>query len=163
MARRIVVVLVVLSFLTATAAFATGAREKSEAADRAAIEALWNEYARSAAEADVDAFLAIHDQDAYKMPQDQQMFQLWKIETQFRSQRLAKAEAYKTQMRVEPTEIVIMGDYAYTMGTYYKTDTPKSGGTPIVTDGKFLTVLIKGEDGTWRILRDCYNSNVPPV
>jgi ketosteroid isomerase-like protein len=37
----------------------------------------------------------------------------------------------------------------------------KDGGEPIPYDGKFLTIFKRQSDGSWKIHRDIYNSNVP--
>lgn len=111
-------------------------------------------------EGDADAFLELHDREAYKMPQDRPMFQIWEAADSLKGSFAKAKEQMTTEMRIEPQEIVILGDYAYSMGTYYKVVTPKSGGNAAVTDGKSLTVLRKNDAGEWKILRDCYNNNV---
>ena len=144
----------------ATLACASGGGERAEAADKEAIAAVWEEYCRCAMEGDADTFLELHDREAYKMPQDRPMFQIWEAADSLKGSFAKAKEQMTTEMRIEPQEIVILGDYAYSMGTYYKVVTPKSGGNAAVTDGKFLTVLRKNDAGEWKILRDCYNNNV---
>jgi len=48
--------------------------------------------------------------------------------------------------------------------TYTLTMTPKAGGETInaMPDGKALTLLERQSDGSWKIVYDCFNSNVPP-
>jgi len=41
--------------------------------------------------------------------------------------------------------------------------TPKAGGKTIKLDGKYLTILERQADGSWKIAIDCFNSNVPPT
>jgi predicted ester cyclase len=64
---------------------------------------------------------------------------------------------------VSPEEIEVFGDTAYARGVYHAIRTPVAGGDPIVTDGKFMTILKRQADGTWKIYRDIFNSNVPPA
>ncbi len=66
------------------------------------------------------------------------------------------------EMSIQPMEIEVQVDYAYSMGTYSQKFTPKAGGRTTVFEGKFLDVLHKDSDGKWMILRDCYNSNNHP-
>jgi len=157
--------LVVLAVL-ASAAGNSEVRAKTKAAagieaDKAAIAALWTNYSKSAMEGNLDAFLTLHERDAYKMPQDQPMFQPWAIADEMRASWAKRVQTTDMEMSIEPKEIVILGEYAYSMGTYTQIFTPKAGGNKTVFNGKFLDVLHKGSDGTWRILRDCYNSNTP--
>jgi ketosteroid isomerase-like protein len=58
-------------------------------------------------------------------------------------------------------EIMVVGDTAYEVGTYQMDLTPQ--GSPALSDvGKYLMVWKRASDGTWRVLRDMYNTNVPP-
>lgn len=54
-------------------------------------------------------------------------------------------------------------DLAYSVGTYRVTLTPrKAGAKPLPTDeGKFLEVLKKQADGSWKIVYDMWSSNAP--
>jgi ketosteroid isomerase-like protein len=45
---------------------------------------------------------------------------------------------------------------------YVHPNAPKAGGPESLFDGKFLTVFKRQPDGSWKIYRDCFNSNVPP-
>lgn len=167
--------LVLFLLLGAVAAFvcarpfagASDVQAKSSAAssvdaDKAAIENLWANYSKYAMEGNFDAFLALHDHDAYKMPQNQPMFQLWVVADTMRASWSKRVQMNTMRMSIEPKEIVILGDYAYSMGTYTQILTPKAGGPQTVFNGKFLDVLHKDANGNWEILRDCYNSNNPP-
>jgi ketosteroid isomerase-like protein len=53
------------------------------------------------------------------------------------------------------------GELGYTSGTYDFSMKDASG--KIISDkGKYLTVWKKGADGTWKVLLDTYNSDLPP-
>ena len=58
-------------------------------------------------------------------------------------------------------EANVAGNWAYARGTYKATLTPKQGGKTIPIDGKYMTILAKQSDGSWKIHRDIFNSNVP--
>ena len=52
-------------------------------------------------------------------------------------------------------------DLAVETGAYELTLQPKSG--PVIQDkGKYLTVWKRQTDGSWRIVRDINNSDLPP-
>ncbi len=58
-------------------------------------------------------------------------------------------------------EIQDLGDWAYSRVNYSYRLTPKDGRPPYVYQGKALTIYQKQPDGTWKIHRDCFNSNTP--
>ena len=58
-------------------------------------------------------------------------------------------------------EIQEMGDWAYSSANYSYMLTPKDGSTPYVYQGKALTIYQRQPDRSWKIHRDCFNSNTP--
>ena len=58
---------------------------------------------------------------------------------------------------INAEEIVISGDWAYSRGTYVS-DRMVDGQT-VRVDGKFLTIFKRQPDRSWKIYRDCFNSN----
>ena len=59
----------------------------------------------------------------------------------------------------------VYGDLGLTRCDYRLDATPKAGGETIqvMRDGKALTLYERQSDGSWRIVYDCFNSNVPPT
>ena len=57
-------------------------------------------------------------------------------------------------------EVQVAGDWAFSRGTYTLSITPKAGGEEIFIDGKYMTILKRQTDGSWKIHRDIFNSNV---
>jgi uncharacterized protein (TIGR02246 family) len=60
-------------------------------------------------------------------------------------------------------EARVFGNWGFLRGTYTLSMTPKGGGETSEFDGKYLTILQKQTDGSWKIFRDCFNSNKPEV
>jgi ketosteroid isomerase-like protein len=58
-------------------------------------------------------------------------------------------------------EAKVSGNLGFARCTYTLSMVPKAGGETIEYDGKALTILEKQADGSWKIARDCFNSNVP--
>jgi ketosteroid isomerase-like protein len=52
------------------------------------------------------------------------------------------------------------GDLAYTSGTYQSAFKGGSGKT-LVDKGKYLTIWKKQADGSWKVLFDTFNSDLP--
>ena len=62
----------------------------------------------------------------------------------------------------QPTkaEVASSGDMGYTIGTYeLKFDGPD--GTPVVDNGKYMTVWKKQADGSWKVAVDMFNTSLP--
>lgn len=60
-----------------------------------------------------------------------------------------------------PTEIQGRGDLAYARGTYAFAMGPTAA-VQMADSGKWLTIYRKQDDGSWRIVRNIWNSNEPP-
>jgi len=62
----------------------------------------------------------------------------------------------------EVEEVKVAGDWAFARGNYTYTLTPKEEGKTIKGNGKYLSILAKQADGSWKFARDCFNNNAPP-
>jgi ketosteroid isomerase-like protein len=69
--------------------------------------------------------------------------------------------ALTVQYQIARADVAQSSDLGYTQGTVTSTTTdPKSG--KVVTDrGKWLTIRKKQADGTWKIVQDAWNSDLP--
>lgn len=65
------------------------------------------------------------------------------------------------KMTLTPAETVVAGNWGYDRGTYTMTVTPKAGGAPMNDAGKYLVVIQKQSDGSWKVSRDIDNSDMP--
>jgi uncharacterized protein (TIGR02246 family) len=65
------------------------------------------------------------------------------------------------KMEINNQELSASGDLAFARGTYTEALIPKAGGETEKYDGKYLTILEKQTNGSWKVARDCFNSNVP--
>ena len=68
---------------------------------------------------------------------------------------------FTIQSQLTDLDVAQSGDLGYTQGTLTDTSTdPKTG--KVVTDrGKWLTVRKKQADGSWKIVRDTFSSDLP--
>jgi uncharacterized protein (TIGR02246 family) len=70
-------------------------------------------------------------------------------------------DAYTVRFEVASDTIEGRGDLAYNQGHYRFTAVPKAKGVPGIADeGKFLEILKKQRDGSWKYLLDMYSSNL---
>jgi len=141
-----------------------GARSDAAAAslsdeDKASIRAVDAQWARAAKAGDGQAIAALYTSDAILLPPGEPM---------------VKGEAAKkywvdfTNGFSGPVELNTMaveggGDVASAIGTYTMTLTPrKAGAKPLPTEeGKYIEVLKRQGDGSWKIIYDIWNPNAP--
>ena len=68
------------------------------------------------------------------------------------------ANATVTDFKLTTADVIVTGDYAIETGAYDMTVKPKAGkAEPDI--GKYVTVWQKQPDGSWKIIRDIFNSD----
>ena len=70
------------------------------------------------------------------------------------------AQAAFKDPAIRTDDVIVAGDLAIETGTYAWTMVPKKG-KEMKDDGKYLTVWKKQADGSWKIIRDMRNTNMP--
>lgn len=162
MRRRFAVgVLVMLAVTAIGSVWAQGSPGTSEA-DRAAIQSVWVAYANAVETGDLEAYMALWADGGVQMPPGAPPNVGKDVIRAGTIQGFEGRKGSTTIMNIDPQEITITGDWAYTRGLYTVTVTPPNGGVVAHVDGKFMTILRRQPDGSWRIYRDIFNSNVPP-
>jgi ketosteroid isomerase-like protein len=120
------------------------------------IETIWNIYSKARVVGDAEAWLSLWDEEGIQMPPGAPARSKDVLDEIIPD---AFASGRVSSMNIYPEEINVVGSWAYTRGTYDSERTVE--GKPVRVDGKFLTIFKRQPDGTWRIYRDCFNSNVP--
>ena len=126
----------------------------------ASVEAIWKEYAASLNAGDIDRWVALWTDDGVQLPPDEPPVV---GKDKIRARNRAVLQKFNFDMGITNQEVHTAGDWAYSRGVYRATLTPKQGGTPIPIDGKFMTILARQGDGSWKIHRDIFNSNGAPA
>lgn len=72
-------------------------------------------------------------------------------------QRWMEAFPTFTNFKAVSEEIEGTGDLAYNRGTY------EMDMGPVHDTGKWIEILRKQPDGTWKVIRDIFNSDMPPT
>jgi len=70
-------------------------------------------------------------------------------------------DLFEWQIAIHPDQVQVLGDQAYSYGIYEFVMMPREGGDISEGSGKFLTILQRQIDGSWKIAIDCFNYNVP--
>ena len=133
--------------------------ERVQIADVAQVYELWNEFAAAATAGDMERWLALWSDDGIQMPPGAER-QVGK--EQIRREVQPRFDLYDQKMTIDLEEVRILGDWAFSHGTYKFALTPKEGGETSNGSAKFLTILAKQDDGSWKIVIDCFNYNAPP-
>ena len=133
--------------------------ERNMVLDVALVYDLWNEFAAAATAGDIERWIALWIDDGIQMPPGVPR-RVGKEEIRREMQPLF--DLFDTsKMIIHTEEVRILGDRAYSHGTYTFEMAPKAGGDTIEVNGKFLTILAKQADGSWKIAIDCHNYNMP--
>jgi uncharacterized protein (TIGR02246 family) len=65
------------------------------------------------------------------------------------------------EFELRSAEIEIAGSWAFDRGTYRWKGTPKAGGDSVEDHGKYVVILKRQSDGSWKVARDMDNSDRP--
>ncbi len=158
---KISMVAVVLIIFGALASTVTGCTNSAagEAADKEKVEEVFDDYASFAKDGDLEQWISLWSEDGKRLaPNAPASVGVEEI-------RAAVGPLFELfyfeEFNVDPDGVRILGDEAYVHGTYGFLLTPKAGGNSIEDSGKFLTILEKQGDGSWKIAIDSFNTSLP--
>jgi ketosteroid isomerase-like protein len=120
------------------------------ATDCAAVRGVMETYALAANKGDPDLRLSLWDDGGMQFRNDMVVLDRAAIAQRVR----ANMGGNNMQMTLTVEEVVVSGDLAFARGPYTSRATPKAGGTGSFTDGRFMTILRRQPDGSWKIYRD---------
>lgn len=124
-------------------------------ADKAAIEASSQAWMESAQANDWSTLATKYSEDAVFMPPNQPA-----VEGRDNIQAWFEALPPVSAMEIKTVDIDGNGDLAYVQGTYIMTVAPE-GLEPVTDTGKFIEIRRKQADGSWLLIRDIFNSDLP--
>ncbi len=151
------------TILTATGLQATGApaQESDIAADKAAINKLFDQVVTAFNDKDAPILAAFYAEDAVVMNQGDSAVE-GKRAIQAEYENIFKSEVTIRLVAFDPAEVQVLGDWAHARGNYTAVFTPKSG-KPREQSFKYLSIIKRHADGSWKIYRDISNTNRPPA
>jgi uncharacterized protein (TIGR02246 family) len=130
------------------------------AAVRQAIDAVNAAFATGLEAGDVEALVASYDPEAVVMPPNQPGARGTAAIREALSGMLSALTV--TDMTLTTQDVHVAGNMAVETGTYAMTSQPKDGSAPASTDnGKFVVVWRQQADGSWKLFRDIFNSDLP--
>jgi uncharacterized protein (TIGR02246 family) len=133
--------------------------ERVQVADVAQTYELGHEVAAAANDGDLERWLALWIDDAIQMPPGAPR-RVGKAE--IRSAMQARFDHFDISGAIiQPEEVRILGDRAYSHGSYEFEMASKVAAETKRYWGKFLAILEKQADGSWKIALDCHNYDSP--
>jgi uncharacterized protein (TIGR02246 family) len=139
---------------------AADAPAELSSADLAAIRAVDSTFVAAANAGDLDALIGVYASNASLLPPNLPP-QTGRAAIGAFWGGLLKAHTVKFEIGSDTIEG--RGDLAYNVGHYRFTAVPKSrDGTGVADEGKFVEILKKQPDGSWKYQVDMYSSNLAP-
>lgn len=130
--------------------------DADQAADAAKIQEVWDEYTAAVNAGDFERWIALWSDAGLRLPPPATgPRQVGKEQIQAAMQPMFNSSNQTATINAE--DLQILGDRAYSYGTFEITVTPKDGGDTLVLNGNFLSILEKQDDGSWKIAIDCFN------
>lgn len=127
--------------------------------DIVAIENLMNQYGAALNAGDLELWISLWAENGIQMPPNAPAV-IGK--EQIRAKFESIFPVFIFNMIVTTKEVRTAGDLAFARGTYTLSLTPREEGEIINIDGKYLSILERQADGSWKFSRDCFNNNAPP-
>lgn len=128
-------------------------------ADISAINNILDQYASSINAGDIDQWISLWAEDGIQMPPDNPAVV---GKENIKAGLQSSFDLYKWEMTINGEEVRVAGIWAFARGNYTYTLIPKEKGKTIKGNGKYLSILTKQADGSWKFARDCFNNNAPP-
>ena len=122
------------------------------------INEVWEEYASSLGAGDLDRWISLYIDDGIQMPPDVPR-NIGKEKIKAFNQNTA--DLFHWKMAINCEEVRETDDWGFARGTYTFELIPKKEGETIKGSGKFMTILEKQDDGSWKIARDIFNYDAP--
>jgi ketosteroid isomerase-like protein len=72
-------------------------------------------------------------------------------------------QARTTAVDVTQRQVIVAGDVAIEQGSFIWKVAPTGGGSLLVDEGSFMAIWKQQPDGSWRILRNIWNSSLPAL
>lgn len=140
-----------ISAILLAACTTEGQQAATTQVDAEAIMMLLAEYDAAATAGNVDPVMALYADDAVSMPPDAPA-RTGKDE--IRAAFVAVLEENTIQLTSQVDEVRVSGDLAFLRVAYDETVTPKAVGEPTQLHGKWLVILERQPDGSWKWWRE---------
>ncbi|MGH9873980.1 MAG: YybH family protein [Pyrinomonadaceae bacterium] len=131
----------------------------TRAADEAAIREFDEQWSKAASDKNLDKMLSYYADDALVLQPNGPMVNTKQAIRKIWSDTLT-APGFSGGWRATKVEVAKSGEIGYASGTWEFTWNDASG-KPVTDRGKFIEVVKKQADGTWKCTVDIWNSDLP--
>jgi uncharacterized protein (TIGR02246 family) len=149
----------VVTLLPACAPEPAAREAPSTEADLAALEAVKQQCLEAVNGGDAKRVVGFCTDDHVWIPADERIL-IGK--EALRESFQAMFDTYEYAESWSSEEVVVSGDWAFDRGTFTATLTPKAGGEPIQDGGRYIWILKRQADGSWKYARSIWNRGAPP-
>lgn len=107
---------------------------------------------------DLDSMMTVYADDVIMMPPNEPARA---GKAAIRSMWEDLLSAFGVEVSVNVEEVEVLDEWAFERGTFRMKLTPRSGGAPVEDSGKYLDILRRQADGSWKYSRLAFNSSQP--
>jgi uncharacterized protein (TIGR02246 family) len=130
--------------------------------DKAAIDKVRNAYTDAFKTGNADAIAALYEDNGVSLTNMQPTANgrdaILKLE------KASFEQMTMSDVSITPDETLLMGDWALDRGSYKGTGTMKAAGAaPMPIAGRYIVILHRQADGSWKAARDMDNTDTPPM
>ena len=115
---------------------------------------------KAVADGDLDKIMTFYADDAVLMPTAEPIV-VGKAAIREEWHHILSIPDFQNKSALTKIDVSQSGDLAYSMGTYLSTMQGENG-QPVTEPGKWLSVWRRQADGSWLIVADTYNTDIPP-
>jgi ketosteroid isomerase-like protein len=161
--RRLVVALIPLTLVLVSLSLTSCASNDGSAKDIEAINALHQRDMEASKKWDVDTLASLWTDDIVTLSEVEPAV-IGKAANRESVIRLRdeSRDLQITDFVLSFNEVKVVDDWAFEWGTYSGTVKPVAGGELLRSTGKVIRVLKKDSDGSWKIARAMFNSDIEP-
>ena len=133
--------------------------ETDVAAFEAAVLDAWVTYSATMNAGDVDGWITLWDDNAVRMAPNAPAVHGKAAIRETVSGALLSVDF--EEFTINNEEVQVFGDFGFARGSYSFVNAMVED-DPVPLEGKYLTILKRQPDGSWKVYCDCFNSNTPP-
>ncbi len=123
------------------------------------VKDTWVTYSNLWMAGDVENWIKLWDEGGVQLPPNATMkMSVAEIKA---SSEAAQAAFKWTTFVIQISGTFVDQNYGFAYGNYSYSFVPRGGGAEVKAEGKYETIFKRQADGSWKIFRDCFNSNLP--
>jgi uncharacterized protein (TIGR02246 family) len=152
MKRQTVFLIIMMILLILCSTCQTGSTESDL---QAITKLVTDDYDMAFNTGDADARASLYADDAVMMPPNEPLIRSKEAIRAYEAQD----DSLDLQLTDTATDVQVFGNWGFVQGTYTVTTAQELGGESILENGKFVVIVKRIHDGSWKIAHDIWNSD----